>query len=247
MNLNGSLHLNSLMLLTWYLISTLHIPPSPALSHCPKHTVAVILCLYVFPMGISFINFLVYSVHLFSLTLSFYALFGVSSQNFKLLFILILVFLTHTFNSQRIKNSIKEKNKTSILTGGERRSLLLLTFSGAILRPLHIISAFLFPDLSFWTPSPLHCGPNPLQLGRVPLLALHQVLKELPDSSVLLHKFLECLFNDTQDPTISGDHGQGVGISVEYIPLLEGNTPGTCEGLAIKGKLLKNNNNKYNY
>ena len=59
----------------------------------------------------SFINLLVYSVHLFSLTLSFCALFGVSSQNFKLLFILILVFLTHTFNSQRIKNSIKREKQ----------------------------------------------------------------------------------------------------------------------------------------
>ena len=59
----------------------------------------------------SFINFLAYSVCLFSLTLSLCALFGVSSQNFKLLFILILIFLTHTFNSQRIKILLKRKTK----------------------------------------------------------------------------------------------------------------------------------------
>jgi len=59
----------------------------------------------------SLINLLVYSVCLFSLTLSFRALFGVSSQNFKLLFILILVFLTHTFNLQRIKILLKRKTK----------------------------------------------------------------------------------------------------------------------------------------
>ena len=56
-----------------------------------------------FQRGFSFINFLVYSVHLFSLTLSFRTLFGVSSQNFQTSFHLILIFLTHTFNSQRIK------------------------------------------------------------------------------------------------------------------------------------------------
>ena len=50
---------------------------------------------------------LLISVHLFSLTLSRCALFGVSSQNFKLLSMLILAFLTHTFNSQKIKDFIK--------------------------------------------------------------------------------------------------------------------------------------------
>jgi len=54
---------------------------------------------------------LVYSVCLFSLTLSFCAPFGVSSQNFQTSFHLILTFLTHTFNSQKIKNSIKEKTR----------------------------------------------------------------------------------------------------------------------------------------
>ena len=60
---------------------------------------------------------LVYSVHLFSLTLSFHALFRVSSQNFQTSLHLILTFLTHTFNSQEITKSIR-KNKTKILTGG---------------------------------------------------------------------------------------------------------------------------------
>ena len=40
-------------------------------------------------------------------------------------------------------------------------------------------------------------GPNPLQLDCVFLLALHQVLEELPNSLVLLHKFLKYFFNDT--------------------------------------------------
>ena len=75
---------------------------------------------------------------------------GFSFQNFKLLFILILVFLTHTFNSQKNKNSIKKsKNKTTNLTGGGQQSLLLLTFSGAILGPLLFISILLFPNFFF--------------------------------------------------------------------------------------------------
>ena len=139
---------------------------------------------------------LVYSVCLFSLTLSFCALFRVSSQNFQTSLHLILTFLTHTINSQEITNSIR-KNKTKILTGGRWRSHLLLTFSGAILGPLLFISILLLPALFFWAPSPLHRGPNPLQLGYVPLLALHQVPEGLPDSLVLLHKFPECLFNST--------------------------------------------------
>ena len=111
-NLNKSPYLNSLMPPTWYPISTSHILPSPVLSHCPDHAVAFVPCLCTFPTGIFFfINFLVYSVCLFSLTLSFHTLFRVSSQNFKLLFILILVFLTHTFNSQKIKILLKRKTK----------------------------------------------------------------------------------------------------------------------------------------
>ena len=113
MNPNGSPHLNSLMLSTWYPISILHIPPSPVLSHYPDHAVAFILCLRTFLMGI-FLHLisLVYSVHLFSLTLSFHALFRVSSQNFQTSFHLILTFLTHTFNSQEINKKILLKEKT---------------------------------------------------------------------------------------------------------------------------------------
>jgi len=107
MNPNRFLQQNSLMPPTWYLISTSHILPSLVLSYCSDYAVAFVPCLYAFPPGISFINFLVYSVHLFLLTLSFCTLFRVSSQNFKLLFILILDFLIHTFRSQKIKNSIK--------------------------------------------------------------------------------------------------------------------------------------------
>jgi len=62
-----------------------------------------------------FINSLVYSVYLFSLTLSFCALFRISFQKtFKLLFILILDFLTHSFKSQKILLS-KEKTKPLIV------------------------------------------------------------------------------------------------------------------------------------
>jgi len=83
-------------------------------------------------------------------------------------------------------------------------------------------------------------------LGCVPLLTLYQVLEGLPDSSVLLHKLPKYLFNGTQDPAISGDHGRGVVVGVGYTPLLESNVSSTCEGLAIKKKIIKNNNNKYN-
>ena len=41
-----------------------------------------------------------------------------------------------------------KENKTTILTGGGRWSPLLLTFSGAILGPLHIIPTLLLPILS---------------------------------------------------------------------------------------------------
>ena len=120
---------------------------------------------------------------------------GFSFQNFKLLFILILVFLTHTFNSQKNKNSIKKsKNKTTNLTGGGQQSLLLLTFSGAILGSLLFISV---SALFFRAPSLLYHSSNPLQLGCVPLLALYQVPEGLPDSLVLLHKLLECFFDGT--------------------------------------------------
>jgi len=76
-------------------------------------------------------------------------------------------------------------------------------------------------------------------LGRIPLLALHQVLEELPDSSVLLHKLPECLFNGTQDPAISGDYGWGVGVGVGYTPLLESDIPGTCKRSAMKKEIIK--------
>ena len=161
-NLNRFLHLNSLMLLTWYLIFTSHIPPSTVLSYCPDHAIAFVLCLHAFLIGIFLHWFL--SI--------FYLLIFINSQlphtfwgSFsKLLFILILDFLTHTFKSQKRKEKkiLLSKNKTTILTRGRQRSPLLLTFSGAILRLLHIIFALLLPGLSFQTPSPLHCSPNSL-------------------------------------------------------------------------------------
>jgi len=76
-------------------------------------------------------------------------------------------------------------------------------------------------------------------LGCIPLLALHQVPEGLPDSSVLLHKLLECLFNGTQDPAISGDYNQGDGGGVGYILLLECDAPSTGKGAAMKKKIIK--------
>ena len=145
-----------------------------------------------FPTGISFTNFLVYSICLFSLTPSFSTLFRISFQNFISFY--YLNSLTYTFRSQK-KITIKIKNKTTNLTKGRWQSLLFLTISGAILRPLLSISALLFLILPFKAPSLLHCGPNPLQLGHIPLLALYKVPEGPPNSSVLLHKFLECFFN----------------------------------------------------
>jgi len=76
-------------------------------------------------------------------------------------------------------------------------------------------------------------------LGCIPLLALYQVSEGLPNSSVLLHKLPECLFNGTQDPAISGDHGRGGGQGVGYTLLLESDAPGTCEGSAMKEEIVK--------
>ena len=39
-----------------------------------------------------------------------------------------------------------------------------------------------------------------------------------------------------KNPAISGDHGQGIGVSMGYIPLLEGDASGTCERSAMKKK-----------
>ena len=201
-NLNGFPYLNWLMPLTWYLISTSYILPSLVLSHCPEHAVAFVPYLYTFQTWISFINFLVYSVYLLSLTLSFCTLFGVffsKKKNFQTSFhFKFLIFLlTHLDYKRKITIEKRKKNKTTILTGGRRLSPLLLDFPGSILRPLCIISALLFPDLSFRTPSLLHRSPNSLQLGHIPLLALYQVPEGLPNSSILLHEILECLFDGT--------------------------------------------------
>jgi len=76
-------------------------------------------------------------------------------------------------------------------------------------------------------------------LGCVPLLALYQVLEGLPDFSVLLYKFLEYLFNGTQNPAISRDYGWDIGIGMGYILLLECNAPGIGKGAAMKKKIIK--------
>ena len=117
-NLSGFLYLNLLMPPTWYPIFTSHILPSLVHSHYSDHAVALVPCLYVLTNGNSFINFLVYSVCLFSLNSSFYILFRISFQNFQtFIFILFLDFLTHTFRLQEQNKKILKKlrNKTTIL------------------------------------------------------------------------------------------------------------------------------------
>jgi len=44
-------NLNSLIPLTWCLISTLHIPPSLVLSYCPDYAFALVLYLCIFSNG----------------------------------------------------------------------------------------------------------------------------------------------------------------------------------------------------
>jgi len=75
MNLSRSPHWNSLMLSNWYLISISHILPSLVYFHCPDHFVALVSYLCTLSNRVSFINFLIYSFHLFSLDPSFHALF----------------------------------------------------------------------------------------------------------------------------------------------------------------------------
>ena len=214
------------MLLTWYLISTSHILPSLVLFLYPDHSVVLVFCFHAFPTEI---NSLVYSVYLLTPALMHFL--GFIFTTFRLLFSFSFLI---SYSHIQITQKTSKKLKTTILTKGRQQSPLFLTFSGAILGPLLFIFILLL-----LTPSPFHHSPNSLQLGYVSLLALYQVLEELPNSSVLLHKFLECLFNGIQNPTISEDYNQSVGISVGYILLLESNVPSTCERLAMKKKLLE--------
>ena len=143
--MSGSLHPNSLMLLTWYPISTSYILPSLVHSLCSDHTVVLVPYLYVLFNSDFFINFLVYSIHLFSLNPSFHVHFEVSFQTFRLLFLFqfLIFLLIHLDYKNKIKFKEKQRNKTTILTEGKQQySLLylLLTFSRAILGALLVIS-----------------------------------------------------------------------------------------------------------
>ena len=82
-------------------------------------SIVLIILLYLSPVsmhsqqGFSSINFLVYSVHLFSLTLSFCALFGVSSQtsfHFNSCFSYSHIYFTENKNKNN-KKSIKKQNQ----------------------------------------------------------------------------------------------------------------------------------------
>jgi len=173
------------MLLTWYLVSTSYILSSPVLSYCPDHAVAFVPYLHTFPMEISFTNYIL-STYFYQLSASVYFL-GFLFKTFKLLFILILDFLTHIFKSQ--KKNFLLKNKTTNLTRGRWWSPFLLTFPRAILRSLFIISALLLLVLSFQALSPLYCSPNPLQLDYVPLFVVattcHSRTNDLTTSKAL--------------------------------------------------------------
>ena len=142
-NLNGFPHPNSLMPPTWYPISTSHIPTSSVHFLCPDHTVALVSYLCAFSNRNSFINFLVYLICLFSLNSSFYALFEVSFQTFRLLFsFLFLIFLLTQYSHNRKQNKIQNNIETILAKSRWWSSLLylLLTFSGTILK--FLISIF---------------------------------------------------------------------------------------------------------
>ena len=138
------------MPLTWYPIFILHILPSPVYSLCPNHSIALVPCLCTFSNRDSFIILLVYSICLLLLNLSFSILYGVFLSNLWTLFSFqTFYFLTYTvrYNKEQGKIQNKTKNKTTTLAGDRQWGFLLyflLTFSGAILRPLLIFSIFLF-------------------------------------------------------------------------------------------------------
>ena len=105
-NLNKFSYLNLLILPTWYPIFISHILPSLVHSLCPDHAVALVSYLCTLSNRDSFINFLVYSVYLFSFSPSFYAPYKISFQTFGFLFHL-LIFLLIYLNT--IKNEIQKK------------------------------------------------------------------------------------------------------------------------------------------
>jgi len=108
-NLSRFLYLNLLIPLTWYLISILHILLSLVYFHCPDHTVALIFCLCALLTRNSFIIFLVYSICLLSINLSFYAPF--TGVLFKFLdfyfYFCLLIFYSHSIATT--ENKIKFK------------------------------------------------------------------------------------------------------------------------------------------
>ena len=153
------------MPLTWYLIFILHILPSLVYSLYPNYSIALVPCLHTFSNRDSFIILLVYSICLLSLNLSFSILYGVFLSNFWTLFSFqTFYFLTYTvrYNKEQGKIQNKTKNKIITLAGGGQWGFFLyflLTFSGAILRPLLIFSIFFF--ILFCQASSLfHHGPN---------------------------------------------------------------------------------------
>ena len=63
--------------------------------------------------------------------------------------------------------------------------------------------------------------------------------RETSHSLVLLYEFLECFFNDTQNPTIGRDYGQSIGVGMENILLLDSDTSGVCKRPAMKKTISK--------
>jgi len=75
-------------------------------------------------------------------------------------------------------------------------------------------------------------------LGHVFLLAFHQVLKGLPNTILLFHKFLEYLLNGIKYSTIDRDYFSKNGVNVGNIPLLDNNIPSVGKRMTIEEKKL---------
>ena len=145
--MSGSLYPNSLILLTWYLISISYILPSSVHFLCSNYAIALVSCLYALSNRDSFINFLVYFVYLFSLNLSFCILFSISFQTFGLLFsfqflIFLLIYLDHK-KQNKIWRKLKEQKET-ILVKIEESKLSLFYFSFSFLFSFRFFLFFYF-------------------------------------------------------------------------------------------------------
>ena len=124
MNLSEFLYPNLLMLLTWYLISTLHILPSLVHSFCPNHAVALVPCLHAFSNRDSFLIFQYILSNYFYQTLASAHFLGFFSNFQTFIFILFLNFLTYTLRSQKTKLKSKRKLRKQNYYYTNRRQMM---------------------------------------------------------------------------------------------------------------------------